>query len=71
MNGGELNVQDSTMPSNTCDCENINNVQEMAPTNAPTDNPGGDSGSGSSDPSSAASSASSAASGAGGSGSRK
>lgn len=60
VSGGSLNgAQNSTMPSNTCDCNNVGNVQEMAPTNAPTNGP---SDSGSSDASSAASSAASGSS---------
>lgn len=59
MSGGSLNMQNATTPSNTCDCNNISNVQEMAPTDAgATSSPGSDASSGS-DPSSAASGASS------------
>lgn len=54
MSGGDLNMN-STAPSNACDCNNVGNVQEMAPTNAGATNSPGDE----SDASSAASSSSS------------
>lgn len=57
MSGGDLNMN-STAPSNACDCNNVSNVQEMAPTNAGATNSPSD-GSDGSDASSAASSSSS------------
>lgn len=61
MSGGSISsAQNNTMPTNTCDCNNVQNVQEMAPTNADaTNSPGGESNNPASDASSAASGASS------------
>lgn len=57
MSGGQANFQNSTLPTSTCDCNQISNVNEFAPTNsAPTDVPAGG------DPMDSVSSASSAAS---------
>lgn len=57
MSGGQANVENSTLPTSTCDCNQISNVQEAAPTNsASTDAPAGG------DPMDSAGSASSVAS---------
>lgn len=56
ISGGQTNVQNSTLPTSTCDSNQISNVQEAAPTNsAATDAPVGG------DPMDSASQASSAA----------
>lgn len=41
---GQINIQDSSLPTSSCDCNQIGNVQEMVPTdaappNAPSDLP--------------------------------
>lgn len=46
MSGGSLNIQNSTLPSSSCDCSQVNNVQEMVPSDqtpaggAPAEIPG-------------------------------
>lgn len=40
MSGSEVNVQNSSLPTSNCDCNQMTEVQEMAPTNAgPSDAP--------------------------------
>lgn len=53
VSGGSLNLQNSSMASTGCDCSQVSNVQDVTPTNAPTENPNDSSAS--SAPSSAAS----------------
>lgn len=40
MSGESLDVQNSTMVTSTCDCNQITNGQETAPTNAPSEGSG-------------------------------
>lgn len=49
LSGGSMNIQNSSLPTSSCDCSQINNVQEMVPTDqspageVPAEVPGADS----------------------------